>query len=105
MRKLYNIAKGWFIFLFYKRSEMAQDRLDICKTCSLRKWYFCGECGCELHAKASLKEELCPKDKWPDSNNYYDSGNHKRALWYVTKTHGIDTCGIKTPGNYQQPGV
>ena len=77
MRKLYNIAKGWFIFLFYKRSQMSKTRLAICWDCPYRLGVFCNDCGCELHAKSEIEEEECPKGFW----------------------------NLKTPGNYQQPGV
>lgn len=68
MRKLLNILKGWFIFIFKKRSVMANQRLKICFQCPFRKGIFCGECGCELHAKAGLEDEYCPKGKWGVEN-------------------------------------
>ena len=77
MRKIYNIAKGWFIFLFYKRSEMSKSRLKICAKCELRQWYFCGECGCELHAKSEVEDEKCPHpkgNKWGKRMRYLDGG-------------------------------
>lgn len=64
MRKLFNIAKGWYLFLFAKRSQMAKERLKICFECELRKGIVCGVCFCELHAKAEIEQEECPKDKW-----------------------------------------
>lgn len=63
--KVFNIIKGWFIFLFGKRTKQASDRILICLDCKFRKGYFCGVCGCEIHAKASLKDEHCPKYRWP----------------------------------------
>lgn len=62
--KLYYILKGWFRFLFAKRSQMAKDRLQICFQCTQRRGVFCGACGCELHAKAEVDEEECPKGLW-----------------------------------------
>lgn len=62
--KIINIIKGWLKFLFAKRSQMAKDRLVICFECAHRKGIFCGLCGCELHAKAEVEEEECPKGYW-----------------------------------------
>lgn len=64
MKKLFNILKGWFIFMFYKRSEMAKARLVICFQCPLRKGIICGDCGCFLKAKTELDDEVCPVGKW-----------------------------------------
>lgn len=61
-----NIIKGWIRFLFYKRSQMAKDRLLLCSDCRYRKGMFCSKCGCELHAKAEIAEEDCPKGYWKD---------------------------------------
>lgn len=43
---------------------MADQRLKICQRCIYRKGFMCGECFCELHAKAEIEEEYCPKGKW-----------------------------------------
>lgn len=75
MRKLFNICKGWFLFLFAKRSQMAKDRLEICFSCHFRKGIFCGGCGCELHAKAEIEEEDCPKEIWPRVSYPYPPKN------------------------------
>lgn len=64
IKKLKSICQGWYRFLFGKRSEMAQNRLSICMQCRERKGYFCGVCWCELHAKAEVKDEACPKGYW-----------------------------------------
>lgn len=64
MSRVINMIKGWYRLLFAKRSQMAKDRLTICFECTQRKGYFCGVCGCELHAKAEVEEEECPKGKW-----------------------------------------
>jgi len=64
MKKLFNICKGWFLFLFAKRSWMAKKRLKICFECPFRKGIVCGICFCELHAKVEIKEEECPKGLW-----------------------------------------
>jgi hypothetical protein len=62
--KILNIIKGWFLFLFAKRTEQAKERIIICLDCKFRKGYFCGVCGCEIHAKSMLEEEECPKGFW-----------------------------------------
>lgn len=63
--KIKHIFLGWFRFLFFKRSPMAKERIKVCFACSERRGIFCGECGCELHAKAEIEEEECPLNKWP----------------------------------------
>lgn len=79
MINLSNIIKGWIRFLFYKRSRMAKERLAVCWQCPLRKGVFCGVCFCELHAKAEIVEEHCPKYKWDGDYrhkyNFIDAGN------------------------------
>lgn len=53
--------------MFRPASKMAKARLKVCDTCDLRRGYFCGECWCELDAKAEIKDEGCPHpkgDKW-----------------------------------------
>lgn len=62
--KTWRILKGWFRFMFAKRSHMADKRLAICWECPYRRWHFCGKCGCELHAKAEIEEEKCPLNFW-----------------------------------------
>lgn len=64
LSKIRSFFIGWFTLLFKKRSSMTNERLETCWKCNERKGYFCGQCGCELHAKASSKEETCPLDKW-----------------------------------------
>jgi len=59
-----NILRGWFRFLFHKRSDMAANRLLICSECPFSKWGFCKICGCQLNAKAEVEDESCPKGYW-----------------------------------------
>lgn len=99
MIKIYNIIKGWYRFLFKKRSEMSSDRIKICKSCELRKAYFCSVCWCELDALSSLRDEedgICKHpdgSKWESSDKYYSlSGSRKHPLADHTITHGIDEC-------------
>lgn len=63
-KRIKNILVGWFRFLFRPKSEMAKARLQICLPCPYRKGRFCGECWCELDAKAEIQEEECPKGNW-----------------------------------------
>jgi len=74
-----NIIKGWLRFLFSKRTQMASDRIKICLDCPFRKGYFCGVCFCELHAKASVEEEECPKDKWPKKPD------HSKGILFIVQ--------------------
>ena len=62
--KLRSICIGWYRYLFAKRSEKAQLRIDICGVCQFKKGRFCGVCFCELHAKAESDDD-CPKGYWP----------------------------------------
>lgn len=64
MINLKNIIVGWYRFLFAKRSQMAKDRLKICKLCNQRTGNICSNCGCFLLAKTELDEERCPIGKW-----------------------------------------
>jgi hypothetical protein len=59
------IIKGWYRFLFRPKSKMALTRLEICLPCPFRRGRFCGQCWCELDAKAEVEEEECPKGFWP----------------------------------------
>ena len=44
------------------------ERLRTCRECEKHKFIlkrlWCDECGCHLPAKAFVKEEKCPLDKW-----------------------------------------
>lgn len=62
--KCRDIIVGWFRFMFRPASEMAKKRLAICEDCKFRRGYFCGECWCELDAKAEIEDEECPKNYW-----------------------------------------
>lgn len=78
-----NVIKGWYRFLFKKRSALANSRLSVCKDCELRKGVFCSVCGCELHAKASLIEEKCPDPKmnrWIYIDSYYNFINKNKPV-------------------------
>lgn len=55
--------------------ELYAMRLEICGQCTTylrrtripltrREVWRCGKCGCFLHAKAALRSEHCPINKW-----------------------------------------
>ena len=56
--------------LLFKRNyttlEIAQERLDICKSCEylFKKTNTCKKCGCFMEAKTKLKKAECPIGKW-----------------------------------------
>lgn len=69
--KTRSIIKGWFRFMFMKRSPMAQARLNVCFDCPFNKYWICTKCGCPLFAKAESEEEHCPhpeNDLWKITN-------------------------------------
>lgn len=46
-------------------TEELENRLNICSVCPHRKDDRCSVCGCFLAAKAALRSQPCPLDKWP----------------------------------------
>ena len=73
VRKGVNIVKGFTALARGIKYEFTDDRLIVCRACE--KGYFkkqrilrlfCSECDCFIPAKARVKDELCPLDKWPD---------------------------------------
>jgi hypothetical protein len=63
-----------------EQKELAQKRLDICKSCEFKKetisgikWStVCGACGCPLSKKVfSSLFNPCPKQKWESVDSYY----------------------------------
>jgi len=74
MRKIISIVLGWWFWATNRNNLMAAERLQHCAECPYRKWAICGACTCVLQAKARIREEQCPKGRWP---HYYD--------WYTDK--------------------
>lgn len=74
--KIKSIITGWYRFLFRKKSAMAAERIEICKTCDKRRGYFCGVCWCELDALAELFPEEGGVCKHPKANKWV--GMHLR---------------------------
>lgn len=63
-RKIGHILSGYYVLMFENPTPEAVKRKVICKDCSLRKYFVCGECGCVISAKVVLEEESCPLGKW-----------------------------------------
>lgn len=69
VKKLINIIKGWYFYIFNKNEQLAKKRITICKKCHSRTHIdrvgdICDECGCVLEAKARVKDEQCELNKW-----------------------------------------
>lgn len=63
-RFIFKVIRAWWYFFSGKNRELMKSRLKVCNDCVFRKWIVCGACGCELHAKATIEEEECPKGFW-----------------------------------------
>lgn len=68
LNKIKNIIIG-FVYKFFKmKTNLANDRLNICKNCPSKLHTtmgdVCEECGCILDAKTRVKDEECDLDKW-----------------------------------------
>lgn len=63
-----NIAKGFTSLAMGKKYEFAAGRIKVCRGCEYNYWIvktiWCKICKCCIPAKANVKEEKCPKDKW-----------------------------------------
>lgn len=62
-------ARPWDLFnknLGRVQTEVAQERLDICKGCEhlIKATTTCKECGCFMAAKVKLPNAFCPIGKW-----------------------------------------
>ena len=71
-----HIIVGWYRFLFRKKSEMAKERLAICKECDMKRGRFCGVCWCELDALSELTREEGGECHHPTANKWI--GMHLR---------------------------
>lgn len=90
-RFIFKIIRAWWYYFAGKNRELMKSRLSICHDCELRKWIVCGQCGCELHAKASDPEEHCP----------YPKGNRWVFIdaWYSQK-HPLKTEKFETRSDF-----
>ena len=70
VQKGVNIAKGFTALAVGIKYEFTDARVRACQQCEENYWLgrklFCGECKCFVPAKARVKDELCPLDKWPE---------------------------------------
>ena len=70
IQKAVNIAKGFTALATGKKYEFTDSRIRVCQQCEDNYWLgkrlFCSKCKCYIPAKARVKDELCPLDKWPD---------------------------------------
>jgi hypothetical protein len=61
-------VRPWDLFNGSPRSpeELAQYRLEICKTCEFfrQKTETCKKCGCFMKLKTRLEQAKCPIGKW-----------------------------------------
>ena len=69
VRKIINIIKGWWFYLFNKNEQLANKRISICKKCEYCVHIeslgdICDECGCILDAKTRVEDEKCELNKW-----------------------------------------
>lgn len=44
--------------------EIANNRIEICKTCEHYREWFCANCGCILPVKVRIENSSCPINKW-----------------------------------------
>lgn len=63
-----NIVKGYAALVRGKKYEHTDERIRICRTCKgnywLKRTLWCSICKCYIPAKARVKNEKCPKNKW-----------------------------------------
>lgn len=68
LRKIRNIFIGWYRKIFNKQSQLAYNRMQICKRCSYRETLFredvCSLCGCFLDSKTRVEDEHCYDNRW-----------------------------------------
>ena len=74
LNRVLAVAKGGFKLVLAKSGlsqvsdDILEERKRICLECPQYDFGVCNACGCFLAAKASLKGEQCPEDRWPDGN-------------------------------------
>ncbi len=63
-----NIAKGFTALAIGKKYEFTDGRIRACRKCPDNYWIaktiWCSICKCNIPAKARVKNEKCPNDKW-----------------------------------------
>lgn len=67
-QKIKNITKGYTALVTGKKYEFTDGRIRICRKCEdnhwIKKTLWCSICNCFIPAKARVKDEKCPNDKW-----------------------------------------
>jgi hypothetical protein len=68
LNKAKNIVKGFTALATGKKYEFTDGRIAMCRSCESNYWIskkiFCSICKCYIPAKARVKDEKCPLDKW-----------------------------------------
>ena len=68
IKKGVNIAKGFTALAMGTKYEFTDSRVRTCQKCDKNYWLarqlFCSICKCFIPAKARVKDEKCPLDKW-----------------------------------------
>ena len=73
-------ARPWDLFnksLGRVETEIATQRLDICKQCPeyIKATHQCKECGCIMNLKTKLPHAACPLHKWEAVKLQYKEEN------------------------------
>ena len=72
IKKAVNIVRGNINVIRGKKYEFTDGRVRICQKCEKNYWVgrtlWCSICKCFIPAKARVKEEKCPLDKWESDN-------------------------------------
>lgn len=61
---LRGVLKAIKRFSGFAASELAAERLNVCRKCPFYRFGKCQICGCFLRAKTALESEKCPLGKW-----------------------------------------
>tara|TARA_Y100000310_G_scaffold262600_1_gene272309 strand:- start:68 stop:340 length:273 start_codon:yes stop_codon:yes gene_type:complete len=73
-----NIVKGFTALAIGLKYEFTDDRIRACQQCDQNCWLarslWCKKCDCFVPAKARVKEETCPLDRWPDRKGVRKNG-------------------------------
>jgi len=65
------IVKGYTALAVGKKYEFTDGRIRICRKCPenywIKKTLWCSICKCYIPAKARVKDEKCPLNKWAET--------------------------------------
>ncbi len=63
-----NIVVGYTNYIRKKKYEFTDGRIRVCQKCEKNYWIgkslWCSMCKCFIPAKARVKENTCPLEKW-----------------------------------------